>query len=270
MSTSGMIMKKVLAVVNAIVLILLIAWNYYSNTGAINGETVGSLSDRYSSLFVPADYAFAIWGLIYFGLVLSAGYFLFLAFGDRKHSECVSQASPGLIIANMANGAWLWFWLHEQILISVFMLFLVLVALIATILRLNMEKWDAPVKYMALVWWPVDLYIGWISVASIANLAAYLNAIEFSPFFSAKVWTVLLISFVVLLNLFMIFSRNMREFAAVGIWALVAIAVRHWMEIPLIGTSAAAGAILIAVLSAYHANRNQEFLPHKKIKRGEV
>jgi len=263
-------MKKVLAVVNAFILVLLIAWNYYSNTGAINGETVSSLSDRYSSLFVPADYAFAIWGLIYLGLAVSAGYFLFLAFGDRDRSECVNQAGPALIMANLANGAWLWFWLNEQILISVLMLFLVLIALIAAIVRLNMEKWDAPVKYMALVWWPVDLYIGWISIALIANVAAYLNSIGFAPFFSEVVWTVLLISLAVLLNAFMIFNRNMREFAAVGIWALIAIAVRHWMEIPSIGVSAAAGAILLAVLSARHANQNKDYLPHKKLKRGEV
>jgi len=260
-------MKKVLALVNAIVLILLIAWNYYSNTGAINGETVGSLSDQYSSLFVPADYAFAIWGLIYLGLATSAGYFVFLAFGDKDHSNCVSQAAPSLIIANLANGSWLWFWLNEQILISVFALSMVLVALITTIVKLNMEKWDAPVKYMALVWWPIDLYIGWISVALIASVSSYLNSIGFSPFFSEKIWTVSVILFTVLLNAFMIFNRNMREFAAVGIWALVAIAVRHWMEIPLIGVSAIAGAILLAVLSAYHANRNKETLPHKKIVR---
>ncbi|MGB6037946.1 MAG: tryptophan-rich sensory protein [Cryomorphaceae bacterium] len=263
-------MKKALSVVNAFILVLLIAWNYYSNTGAINGETAGSLSDQYSSLFVPADYAFAIWGLIYLGLAASAGYFLFLAFGDKEHSECVTQAAPGLIIANLANGAWLWFWLNEQILNSVLMLSVVLVALIATIVRLNMEKWDAPVKYMALVWWPIDLYIGWISVALIANLAAYLNSIGFAPFFSEEIWTVILISLAVLLNAFMIFNRNMREFAAVGIWALVAIAVRHWMEIPLVGVSAAIGAIVLAILSAHHANRNKASLPHKKVERGEV
>ncbi|HKK39590.1 MAG TPA: hypothetical protein VJ949_09250 [Cryomorphaceae bacterium] len=262
--------KKVLSIVNAVVLILIIGWNYYSNTGAINGETVGSLSDKYSSLFEPADYAFAIWGLIYLSLAAQAIYFIYLAFTEKGNFGCVSQATPGLIVANLANGAWLWFWLNEYILISAILLILVLIALIATVSRLDMEKWDAPVKFMALVWWPVDLYVGWISVAVIANVAAYLNFIGFSPLFSEEIWTVLLIGITVLLSAFLIFSRNMREFAAVAIWALVAIAVRHWMEIPLIGISAAVGAIVLAVASAYHANQNKETLPHKKVERGEL
>jgi hypothetical protein len=262
--------EKVLSVINATVLFALIFLNYYSNTGVINGETVESLSDTYSSLFVPADYAFAIWGLIYLGLVASATYFVFLAFRDAENSECVSQAAPTLIVANLANGAWLWFWLNEQILISVVMLILVLIVLIITVIRLNMEKWDAPVKFMALVWWPIDFYIGWISVAVIANVAAYLNSVGFSPFFSEEVWTVILIVLAVLLGVFMIFNRNMREFAAVVIWALIAIAVRHWMEIPLIGISAVVGAIVLGISSGYHANRNKNTLPHKKVERGEL
>lgn len=263
-------MKKVLAAVNAFILVFLIAWNYYSNTGVINGETVGSLSDKYSSLFVPADYAFTIWALIYLGLAASAGYFLFLAFGDKKHSESVIQAAPSLIIANLANGAWLWFWLNEQILTSVLMLTIVLIALIAAIVRLNMEKWDAPVKFMALVWWPIDLYAGWISVALIANVAAYLKSIGFSPLFGEEVWTIVVIGLSVGLNIFMIYNRNMREFGAVGIWALIAIAIRHWMEIPSIAVTAAIGAIVIAVISAKHASKRKKTLPQNKIKRGEI
>lgn len=261
--------KKVLSVINAIVLVILILWNYYANTGAINGETVGSISDRYSSLFIPADYAFYIWVVIYLSLAASAVYFIFLAFKEKDDYHTVSKAGLPLITANLANGVWLWLWLNEQPLISIFAMTILLIALIAAVLRLNMERWDAPVKYMALVWWPIDLYIGWISVALIANVSAYLSFIDFSFLFSPGVWTIIMIVLAVLLNMAMIFTRNMREFAAVGIWALVAIAVRHWMELPLIGLSAAAGAVCLAIASAYHANQRKKTLPHQKIKRGE-
>lgn len=262
--------EKNLSLLNAVILLLLIGWNYFSNTGAIEGETVGSLSDKYSSLFTPAGYAFAIWGLIYLALAFSAVYFIFLAFGEKEHSKCITQAVPPLVLANVANGLWLWFWLNEQLLTSVAMIVVVLIALIIAVVRLNMERWDAPVKYMVLVWWPIDLYIGWISVAVIANMAVFLNSIGFAPIFSEVGWTIVMIGVAVGLNLFMVFKRNMREFAAVGIWALVAIAIRHWMEIPLIGVSAATGALVLAVASGYHANRNKATLPHKKIKRGEI
>lgn len=263
-------MKKALSVVNAILLVLLIAWNYYSNTGAVNGETVGSLSDKYSSLLVPADYAFTIWGLIYTGLAASSAYFIFLAFKNRDENDVIKKAVPPLLVANMANALWLWFWLNEYLLFSVLTMSVILISLIVAIIRLNMERWDAPLKHMALVWWPIDLYSGWISVALSTNVASYLNNIGVVSFFSEELWTVLLIAMIVLLNLFMTFNRNMREFAAVGIWALVALSIRHWMEIPSLGLSAAAGALILGLASAYHAEKHKNTLPHKKIKRGEL
>ena len=75
-------MKKAYALINTVVVLAVIFWNYWSNTGAINGHTVGELSDKYANLFTPAGYAFAIWGLIFLGLLVLVWSQLRLAFGD--------------------------------------------------------------------------------------------------------------------------------------------------------------------------------------------
>jgi len=252
--------NKVLASLHLLVLVALIFWNYYSNTGVINNNTVGSVSDSLNNLFTPASYAFAIWGLIYLGLLALALYMIVCAFrGDT--SRFISKAAPPLILAHLGNALWLWFWLNESIGASVFVMVFILISLIAAVLRLNMERWDAPLKFIALVWWPVDLYFGWISVATIANISAYLGKINWTGGLSEVTWTVIMIAVATGLALFMIFSRNMREYAGVFIWALIAIALRHSGQIETISYSAWAAVIIIGIASSIHAYRNRETLP---------
>jgi len=67
-----------------------------------------------------------------------------------------------------------------------------------------------------------------------------------------------------MLNIFMIITRNMREFAMVGVWALVAIAVRHWGEIPALQWTALAWAIVVFIAVSIHAYQNRDTNPFKK------
>lgn len=258
-------MKKTYAILNTLVIMGVIYWNYWSNTGDINGTTVGELSDKFSNLFTPAGYAFAIWGVIFLGLLVLGFNQIKLAFFGGDHDESIVQMGPWLILANLGNAAWLWFWLHEQTGISVLVMLFILFSLIQIILRLNMENWEAPMRYMATVWWPISLYSGWIAVATIANISAYLAKIEWSVLFSELQWTVVMISVAGLLNLAMIFKRNMREFALVGIWAIAAIAVRHWGEIPTLQWTALFWVVVLLLATSIHAYRNRANNPLKHI-----
>lgn len=252
---------KILASLHLLVLLALIFWNYYSNTGAINNNTVGSVSDNLDNLFTPAGYAFAIWGIIYLGLLVLGIYMVLRAFKDDGNNAFIAKAAPTLILAHLGNATWLWFWLNEEAGITVIVMVFILIMLILTVLRLNMERWDAPLKFIVLVWWPIDLYFGWISVATIANISAYLGKLNWTGGISEITWTVIMISIATLLALFMIFARNMREYAAVFIWALIAIAVRHTDQIPSITWSALIGAAIILVGTALHAYKNRATLP---------
>ncbi len=257
-------MKKTYALINTIVVFAVIFWNYWSNTGAINGNTVADVSDRYSNLFTPAGYAFAIWGIIFLGLLVLVVNQLRMAFGGASHSETILQIGPWFTIANVGNGLWLWFWLHDQVGISVLIMLLVLFSLVQVIVRLNMERWDAPLAVIATVWWPICIYSGWIAVAAIANIAAWLTSMQWSAVFTEVHWTVIMISVAAILNLVMIRTRNMREFASVGVWALVAIAVRHWDVMPILQWTSVSWAVVLSVAIMAHAYKNRHQGPFRR------
>lgn len=256
-------MKKAWALINAVVVLATIAFNYWSNSGGLTGHTVGELSAKYANLFTPAPYAFAIWGLIFLGLLVLAGFQLVWAFTGHVHAVTIIQVGPWLTVANLGNMAWLWAWLHERTGLSVVIMLVVLLALVLIILRTDMERWDAPPGIIVGLWWPVSLYAGWIAVATIADIAAWLTDLGWSALFTPMQWTLVMISVAGLLNLVMVVTRNMREFASVGIWALVAIAVRHWDAMPAIQWTSLAWAALLGAVVAAHAYRNRHLGPFR-------
>lgn len=255
-------MEKRFAVLNFISVILVIVVSYISQTGIINSNTMGSLSAEYYNLFTPAGYAFAIWGVIFLSLLGFSGYQLYQAFSAKNDLEFLRKSGYWFLLANLANAAWVFAWLYEFTGLSVLLMFLILFSLIKIILKTDMERWDAPLKTLAFSWWPICLYSGWIAVATIANISAYLAKIGWTaPFFGEEIWTVIMIAVVVFLNIAIIWRRNMREFAAVGVWALIAIYFRHFGEIPLIAYSALIGAVAIFSNIIYHGWINKETNP---------
>ncbi len=254
---------KVYAILNLIVLAIIIFWNYWVNAKGIDGNTVSSLSSEYINLFTPAGYAFSIWGLIFLALFAQAIFFISRAFSPTKDSDFLSQIGPYLIMANIGNGLWIYMWLMEYTGISVVVMLGILASLIITILNTNMERWDAPRPIIFLLWWPIALYSGWIAVATIANISAYLAKAGWTGGISELTWAIIMIIIAVIVNLFMVVTRNLREFACVGIWALIAIAVRHWGSMPTIQWTALIGAVVLFVAVSIHGYQNRATAPFK-------
>ena len=256
--------KKTYAIINLIIILGVIVWNYYVNVNGLNGNTVGSVSAEYANLFTPAGYAFSIWGVIYI-LLLAHGIFqVKRAYQDKKDNDFILKIGPWLIVANIANAFWLWAWLQEKTGLSVIIMLMILVSLIIIIIKLNMERWDAPKSIIMFVWWPICIYSGWITVATIANVAAWLSKMEWQLLFSEVHWTVIMIVLAMLINLLIVFKRNMREFAAVGVWALIAITIRHWGAQPFIQWVSLGCAVLLLLTILAHAFKNRKtnpFLP---------
>jgi len=253
---------KILASLNLISVIFTLFVNYYTQAIKLNGNTIGSLSEKYENLFTPAGYAFSIWGLIYLGLLIFSIYHIYQAFGPKKDLKFLQQTKLWFFITNLANASWVIAWLYEFTGISILIMLVMLFSLIKIILNTNMERWDAPLKIIAFNWWPICLYSGWIAVATIANFSAYFAKIGWEGSFLSEVqWTIIMIVIAVILNIVMIYTRNMREFAAVGIWALFAIYIRHNGELNTIAYTALSGAILIGVNVAYHGFKNRKTNP---------
>ncbi len=150
-------------------------------------------------------------------------------------------------------------------------MFLLLVSLIMLTLRLRLEIWDAPVRIIFFVWWPICIYLGWIIAASVANISIYLKSIQWGGFgLPENIWAVTIIIVAALIYVFLIFTRNLREAAGVGIWAFVAIAVKQKETYPEVVMTAIIMSVILFLLIAYHGYKNRSTSPFSKIVRGEI
>ncbi|WP_276169013.1 tryptophan-rich sensory protein [Zobellia alginiliquefaciens] len=260
-------MAKTYSILNIFSVILVILVNYLSQVFRLNGTTIGEISARYDNLFTPAGYAFSIWGLIFLSLLAYSIFQVKRAFFSTKKSDFIEQTGYWFLMANLLNSVWVLAFVYDYTGISVLIMLGILISLIKIILNTNMEKWDAPIEVLAFVWWPICLYSGWITVATIANISAYLTKLGWNggPL-SEVAWTIILIAIAMIINLAITWTRNMREFALVAVWALVAIFVRHKGEIESVAYSALAAAIILFISSAAHGLRNRETSPGQKLK----
>jgi len=255
---------------NTLSLAFALVLNALAGSSVFGGRTVGEISARYDTLIAPAGYAFAIWGIIYLLLLLFIGYQWYAWLRDREDTA-LKQAGYWFTLANIANGLWIVAWLNEYLGISVLLIFILLLSLIMLTLRLRMEIWDAPLRTIVFVWWPLCIYLGWIVVASVANVAGYLVSLEWQGgFLSPPAWTVVLIILAMVIYLLLVFVRNMREAALVGVWAFIAIAVRQWSVYDeIVFAALLAGGILLIVIS-WHGYKNRATAPINKFRRNEI
>lgn len=130
-----------------------------------------------------------------------------------------------------------------------------------------MELWDAPIQTIVLAWWPFVIYAGWVTVATIANIAVLLKSTRWDGFGISEVtWTLIMICIALAINLLAVINRNLREFAAVGIWAFVGIGVANFStEILVAQVSFVAAAILFLAISI-HGYKNRATNPMIKLK----
>ncbi len=258
-------MKKTLALLNLLSVIIVIFVNYLSQSLRFNNTTIGELSNQHNNLFTPAGYAFAIWGLIFFSLLGYAAFQIRRVFFSTKSSDFVVETGYWFCIANVLNASWVVAFVYDYTALSVCIMVGILYALLKIILNTNMERWDAPLPIIAFVWWPICLYSGWITVATIANIATYLTKIEWSRFgISEDQWTIVMIIIAMVINLLMIMRRNMREFALVGIWAIFAIYIRHKDTYEMIAITAATCCIILLATCIAHGYQNRATNPLKK------
>ncbi|HEY1009082.1 MAG: hypothetical protein ACO1NS_03240 [Daejeonella sp.] len=221
-------MKTLFPAINGIALVITIVINYLSNSGILNGNTMKTISDKYFNYFTPAGYAFSIWGLIYLGLLGFVVYTGRSIFTKQGSDPILSRIGWWFTLSCVANSLWVMAWLYEytgaSFLIMAFLLFCLLKIVVNTRMGLDYH----PFKSYVFIFWPFALYSGWISVALIANAAAWLTKINWSGWgLSASVWTIIIICAATLVNIFMIQTRNLRGFGFVGIWALMAISVSN-------------------------------------------
>ena len=219
--------KALLQILNILALAATIVVNILANTIPIGGKATGELSALYPNLFVPAGITFSIWGVIYIMLVIFVLYQAKDLFKLKK-DPIVDQISWWFVVTALANIAWIYAWHYEQVFLSLLFMLVLLAALLKIYTRLGIGQRSVSRSEKYLVHLPFSIYLGWITVATIANVTALLVALNWNRFGLSEVfWTVLLLIIAAAITLAMMQRRNDVFFAIVVIWAFVGIFSRH-------------------------------------------
>ena len=242
--------------VNLFAVLAALTVNILSNALPLNGLNTGQISDLFDVYFVPAGYVFSIWGLIYIGWIA------FLIWQFRP----VNRTSPRMralgywfALSCIFNAAWLFCWHYQQFGLSVIVMLALLFTLILSYVRLNVgrvrvgtaERWSVDI--------PFGVYLGWVSVATIANITSFLDFINWNGWgVDAQVWTVITLAVASVLGWLMARLRRDAAFLFVFVWAFSGIAIRHSATALVANASwvAAGLALALAVLSMLRRQRS--------------
>jgi len=237
--------RVLLSTANLIGFIGMVVVNALANAIPLGGKTTGELSDQYPNLFVPAGITFSIWGVIYLALAVYVACGLSVAFRKNASEDSfVERIGVLFLVTCLANAGWIFAWQYEVLPLSLVLMVVLLVTLIALYLRLEIggQRASAGVRY--LVHLPVSLYLGWITVATIANVTALLVAYRWNAFgVSEQVWAIVMIAVGVVLTAIMLLSRGDIFYSLVVDWALLGIFLKRTVD-----ASAASQAVAIAAI----------------------
>ncbi len=242
--------RRLLPGVNVFTTVLTIAVNALSNTPRLGEKSVGEISDAYPTLFTPAGYVFAIWGAIYTLLMV---FTIYQVLPGQRGKGFIERIGYFYLVSGLANSVWIVLWVREAIVASTGMMFVLLASLLVIYRSLNVERAPVPQRERLAVHLPFSVYLGWITVAAIANVAASLVAIRWGGGgISPEQWAVLMIGVAVLVAAAVTWTRGDVAYSLVIIWALVGILIKQ-QEAPNVGTTAGIGAVIVGLVASIQA-----------------
>ncbi|MGX9687268.1 tryptophan-rich sensory protein [Deinococcus wulumuqiensis] len=233
--------------------VLTLVMNYLSNALPLFGNSNAEVSDRLPNAFTPAGLTFAVWGPIFLGLLVFAVY---QALPAQRGARLDRLFWP-FLLGNLLNVAWLLAFQSLNIGLSV----VIMLALLAVLVRLYLSVRSLPPQG-AERWTlqlPVSLYLAWISVATIANITAFLVSAGVTQSFlgiAGPVWSALLLVVAAAIGVFFLWRFRDYAFAAVLLWAFYGVYVaRPEVSTVVLGAAVAADLVLLGSLSAWRRPR---------------
>jgi len=213
--------RQILIVITTLVTLTV---NGLANALPLNGLNTGEISDSFDIYFVPAGYVFSIWGLIYIGLI---AYAIFQALPAQRQNPRLAKVGPWIILANLANAAWIFTWHYQLFPLSLVLMLILLISLLFTYQGLEIGRSAVPANERWLARLPFSIYLGWISVATIANVSDVLDYINWGRFgIAEEIWMVLLLAVVAALAWAMSLRQRDAAYLAVLLWALAGIGLK--------------------------------------------
>jgi hypothetical protein len=227
--------RRILPLLNVGATGLTIVVNALSNTSIISSKNVGEISDLYPTLFTPAGYVFAIWGVIYMLLVI---FTVYQSLPSQRTQPFINQIGYWYILSSVVNSLWIVLWVNEFIVLSTIMMGLLLISLILIYLRLDIGSSKPSLPEQLAVQLPFSIYLGWITVATIGNVAVALTALGWDGWgVDAASWMVVMLGIALIVTLLVIVTRKDIGYSLVVIWALLGIIVKNLGDITIVLTA---------------------------------
>ena len=216
---------RLLKIINVIALLLVLVVNYLANNLPINNIKTGAVSDKYFNEFAPANVTFAIWGVIY-TLIIGLMVWQFVLRHELK-DKLVEKWQYWFALNCVLNAVWLLLWHYEYLSLTV----LVMLCILFSLIKLNhIERSQFNVQ-LPVKWLPqasFGVYLGWICIATIANITTFLVSINFNKLgLTDTFWTGTVIGIgSITAALLVVRFKNIYIGLAV-IWALCGIVLRQ-------------------------------------------
>lgn len=229
-----------------VVTLATIAINGLATGLPLNGQSTGDISDRFPSLFTPAGYVFSIWGVIYLGLL---AYMVYQALPAQRTNPRLRAIGWPYVISGVANSIWIFLWHYNQFALSLVVMLVLLASLIVIYQRLSPWRAAASAGERWTTHIPFSIYLGWITVATVANAATVLLDIGWDGgFLPPMAWSLVMISVATLIGLYFAMIKRDIAYVAVLVWAFAGIAVKQNATPPVVY-----GAVIAAIVLAVAA-----------------
>jgi len=216
----------------------MVVMNYLANALPLNGKTTGELSDAYPNLFVPAGVTFSIWGIIYILLVT----FCVIQF-TTSHQAVITRMGWLFGLSCIFNALWIVAWHYERLPMSL----ILMLGLLVSLIWINFFIRDLPAGFIKAAF---GIYLGWICIATIANVTALLVNYDWGGFgISEETWTIIMIAVGALLVSLTIWRLDNPFIGLSVVWAFAGIMIKRQADYRVIlVTAAIAAAVVAAVL----------------------
>lgn len=238
--------------INWFLFMMVIATNALANILPINGYNTGQISAFYPNYFVPAGFTFSIWGIIYLFLLNYSISYTYFTIKQRQFPEIkkyLDAITPYYWVTCILNAGWILAWHYLQVGISVLIMLIFLISLIQIFVIMQKQVLTIKPLYQFLIKTPFSVYLGWISVATIANITALLVHLKWNGFGIDPIyWTLTLISIAILLSVYFIIQFKNIAYPLVVVWALWGIKAAQGPKSVLINQITVLGILLIAAL----------------------
>ncbi|MEN3035486.1 MAG: hypothetical protein ABC537_04195 [Candidatus Methanosuratincola sp.] len=240
--------SNLLRILNLVGFALTVSVNALASAYALNGRTTAQVSDLYPTVVTPAGITFSIWGVIY----LMLGVFAIAPFFMRKTSlDFVGKIGPLFALGCVFNIAWLLLWHYDYIAHSVFAMLALFLTLMAIYFVVGIGRLQLPFRERLVFQVPFSLYLGWITVAFVVNIAAALVYLGWDRLGLSEIqWGVVAVGLTTAIALVSVFSKRDVVYLLVILWALLGISIKPGVMPEISNATLIGGVVLVAALAS--------------------